>query len=286
MFKNYYYVHTGHRIGLDRFRRASAIVKALDNIEITVLTSDFRIGCEAKEYGITKAVGVDVVRNIPQIAEYGDAIIFDSNEFNEPLLNDMCDFFSPFIRISENKDDKALKNELLLNAFEQKSAILDPIYFEQKEKTIKRAFFFGDDDYEKDLQKNSALFNGLEFDLLDGFYYFMGYANEMSDTFGKIYDNEDYDEVITQSEVLVTCSPQAVLQNLASGGKPVYIQREDYESEYLDLFSDLNIPILKEFDKEQLILTLSNIDRNVYQKVNNRLNDVVNILNKAIVKQK
>ena len=58
----FYYVHTGHRIGLDRFHRAVAIVNELQKeIDITLLCSDFRIAAEAKEYGIKRSVGIDLV---------------------------------------------------------------------------------------------------------------------------------------------------------------------------------------------------------------------------------
>ena len=91
----FYYVHTGHRIGLDRFHRAVAIVNELQKeIDITLLCSDFRIAAEAKEYGIKRSVGIDLVRNIPQIAQNGDKIIFDSEEINPVLLEDMTQFFS------------------------------------------------------------------------------------------------------------------------------------------------------------------------------------------------
>ena len=104
--KFYYYVHTGHRIGLDRFRRACTIIRSLGDIDITLLCSDYRIAQVACDFGVDKSVGIDVVRNIPQIALYGDKIIFDSEEANPIMLDDMRNFFSTFIRISDDKDDK------------------------------------------------------------------------------------------------------------------------------------------------------------------------------------
>ena len=50
-------------------------------------------------------VGIDVVRNIPQIATRGDKIIFDSAEHNPTMLQDMIGFFSTFIRISDDPGD-------------------------------------------------------------------------------------------------------------------------------------------------------------------------------------
>ena len=53
--KIYYYVHTGHRTGLDRFRRACTIIRALGDVDITLLCSDFRIANEARHFGVSKS---------------------------------------------------------------------------------------------------------------------------------------------------------------------------------------------------------------------------------------
>ena len=112
--KIYYYVHTGHRIGLDRFRRAAALINEVkDDFDITLLCSDFRIAQISKEFGIENSVGVDVIRNIPQIANHGDVLIFDSNEASCVILEDMRNYFHTFIRVSDDKTDK---KEFLLNS--------------------------------------------------------------------------------------------------------------------------------------------------------------------------
>ena len=97
-----YDVHTGHRIGLDIFRRASAIIKSLGYVDITLLCSDFRIAQIARDFGVEKSVGIDVVRNIPQISHYGAKLIFDSEEANPIMLKDMQDYFSTFIHVKND----------------------------------------------------------------------------------------------------------------------------------------------------------------------------------------
>jgi len=283
--KIYYYVHTGHRIGLDRFRRATTIIRALEGVDITLLCSDFRIANEAKHFGIDKSVGIDVVRNIPQIAHHGDILIFDSAEANPIMLDDMRRYFSTFIRLSDDRSDKKDKNELLISPYLEgegicNSYVVDEKYFqihdkvnsEVKEgdlgqKTIKIAYFFGDDDYEKDLEKNISLVEELNPDLLLGFYYFLDYEDVLKEKFPNHHEFEDYDEVIQKSEILITASPQAALENLAAGGKPVYIQREDYTIEFLELFRTLNIPIVENYDKLRLIDIISSINNNIYSKM-------------------
>ena len=229
----FYYVHTGHRIGLDRFRRACAIINSLGDVDITLLCSDFRIAQVARDFGIKNSVGIDVIRNIPQIAQGGDQLILDSDEANPIMIEDMKQYFSKLIHIKNNQ------------------IAIDKKYFENTPKNIKTAFFFGDDDYEKDLQKYIPALKKLGSELLLGFYYFLDYENMLKKEFPKYYEFEDYDEVIKGSEVLITSSPQAVLENLASGGKPIYLQREDYSTDFHQIFTDLGIPILKSLDLYQ-----------------------------------
>jgi len=248
--KIYYYVHTGHRVGLDRFRRAVAIIKELQkDMEITLLCSDFRIASEAKEFGIKTSVGIDVVRNIPYIAHHGDKIIFDSDEANPVMLEDMREFFSSFVHLKENE------------------VMVDDKYFTNEEKTIKKALFFGDDDYEKDLEKHLDFFDGLELDLQLGFYYFLDYEDMLKQKFSNNHEFEEYDSVITKTDILITPSPQAILENLAAGGRPVYIQREDYTQSFRELFEKLNIPIIDNYNKQQLSEVLATLDSHNYSQI-------------------
>jgi len=249
--KTYYYVHTGHRIGLDRFRRAATIIRMLEGVDITLLCSDFRIAQVARDFGVEKSVGIDVVRNIPHIANHADKLLFDSDEANPIMLEDMKKFFYPLLHIEENMP------------------VVDSKYFDVagKEKTIELAYFFGDDDYSKDLEKNFSFLDGLNPDLLLGFYYFLDYEDMLREKFPSHHETEDYDNVIQNSKVLITASPQAVLENLASGGKPIYIQREDYTDSFQELFKKLNIPILQEYENGQLLTILETIQNHKYYKL-------------------
>ncbi|WP_455757057.1 hypothetical protein [Sulfurimonas sp.] len=258
--KTFYYVHTGHRIGLDRFRRACAIINSLGDIDITLLCSDFRIAQIARDFGIEKSVGIDVVRNIPQISNHGDQLIFDSDEANPIMLEDMKQYFSTFIHI---------KNDEIA---------IDETYFEKKEKTIELTYFFGDDDYEKDLEKNLDLLEGLDADLQLGFYYFLDYEDMLKKKFKNYHEFEDYEETIKTTNVLISASPQAVLESLACGNKPIYIQREDYTDCFISLFEDLDIPIIRNFDKNHLKVILGTINNHNYKKIelnSNKINEFI-----------
>lgn len=287
--KIFYYVHTGHRIGLDRFRRATTIIRALGDVDITLLCSDFRIAHEARKFGVHKSVGVDLVQNIPKIAERGDAMIFDSDEANPIMLEDMRDYFSTFIRVSDDPDDKKAVNEFLISPYLSGEGIcngyvVDDKYFkaQDEKKTIKLAYFFGDDDYEKNLGKNLSFIEELNPDLLLGFYYFLDYEDMLREKFKNHHEFEDYDEIIQKSEILVTASHQAALESLASGGKPIYIQRGDYNSNFQKLSNELNIPIVKNYEYWQLLTTLESLKKHEYSETQHISNKIVNFIKETL----
>lgn len=256
----YYYVHTGHRIGLDRFRRACAIINSLGDADITLLCSDFRIAQIAKDFGVKNSVGVDVVRNIPQIAQNGDELIFDSDEANPIMLEDMKLYFSKFIHIKSDE------------------IAVDDKFFQNEEKTIKLSYFFGDDDYEKDLEKHLDFIEDLKPDLQLGFYYFLDYEDELKKRFENYHEFEEYEEMIKKTDVLITASPQAVLESLASGGRPIYIQREDYTTDFQEVFKQLNVPIVEKYDKKHLNVILDSITTRKYEKKEQIGNKIVKII--------
>lgn len=282
----FYYVHTGHRIGLDRFHRAAAIISQLGDVDITLLSPDYRIAAEAKKYGIKRSVGMDVVRNIPQIAEHGDKIIFDSAELNPMLLEDMSQFFSTFIRIGDAPNDAKHPNELLISPYLSgegiaKGVVIGEHYYEDSPKTIPMALFFGDDDYEKDLERHQAMFAPFGMDLLMGFYHFLGYEKDLQKSFKTIHDWEEYDEVVRSTDILVTASPMAVLQNLAGGGRPVYLQRPDYDRDYISLFTSLNIPIVEGYDAVSLSSAIESLSGVVYGRLSQSDRNVIEFIKKA-----
>ena len=256
--RKFYYVHTGHRIGLDRFRRACAIINSLGDDDITLLCSDFRIAQIAKDFGVKNSVGIDIVRNIPQITHHGDKLVFDSDEANPIMLEDMKQYFSNFIHIKS--DEVAIDNQ----------------YFKKVDKIIPLTFFFGDDDYEKDLEKNLQFLDGLKPELQLGFYYFLDYEDSLKEKFENYHEFEDYEEMIKKTDVLITASPQAVLESLASGGKPIYFQREDYTYDFRELFVSLNIPIADNYDNNKLLTILETIQTHKYNSIEQNSNRIVN----------
>jgi hypothetical protein len=263
--RTFYYVHTGHRIGLDRFRRAVAIIKSLEDVDITLLCSDFRIAQIARDFGVEKSVGIDVVRNIPQISHHGDQLIFDSDEANPIMLEDMKSYFSTFIHIQNSE------------------IAVDEDYFGHFEKSIKMSYFFGDDDYEKDLEKNLDFLSDIQPDLQLGFYYFLDYEELLKEKFEKYHEFEEYQEMIQKTDILITASPQAVLESLASKGRPVYIKRADYSDDFDELFQSLNIPIVDNYDKNRLSVILKTINNIKYTQPQQNSNKITKFIKDNLI---
>jgi len=285
--RTFYYVHTGHRIGLDRFRRAVAILEQLQDKDITLLTSDYRIAQAARDFGIEKSVGIDVVRNIPQISHNGDKLIFDSVEANPIMLDDMRNYFSKFVRISDDKDDKKAEKEFLISPYLQGEGICNAVavsehFFGEFEKSVEMTYFFGDDDYEKDLEKHLDFVEDLNPHLQLGFYYFLDYEDMLKEKFKNSFEFEEYEEMIRSSEILLSASVQAVLDSLASGGKPIYFQREDYTRDFIPLFEKLNIPIIDNYDKKELFVILKTIKNRKYGKIEQNCNKIANFIKESL----
>ena len=240
--KVYYYIHTGHRVGLDRLRRSAPVINALYDlgIEATLLTNDFRAGEYAKEqFGIRRYVSVDVVRNIANIATPGDALIFDSREEGRAMWEDMAEYFRVFVRIGDDEADRATKESGLLCP-----DVVDPRYFGRFAHEGGKVYFWGDADYEKELAALSEGFAGLGVTLLEGYYFFLQYTDELLGHFAGAADSEAYDEVLTGAGLFLTSSPQSALEALAAGSRPVYLPRPSAEGFWRQKLARFGIPVL------------------------------------------
>jgi len=255
----FYYVKTGHRFGLENFRRAIAIIELLKNHKITLLTSDYRIADQVQREFKIESYGIDAPANISQVANRDDILIYDSDEHSEDLLAEMIKYFSKFIRISTLENDFIYqvdnKTEFLINPyFENSKYSLQALpirekFFTTHNKKYEKTLFFGDDDYKKyllEIVKNS---NFKDTNLILGFYYFLDYEDKLKNHFNQVFENEDYDEVIVNSKIVKTSSAQTALETLANGGKPIYIQRKDRFTNLNNFLQQFNIPILDLFSE-------------------------------------
>jgi len=122
----------------------------------------------------------------------------------------------------------------------------------------------------------------LDANLQLGFYYFLDYETMLQKRFKTTSEFEEYADTIKRSQVLLSASPQAILESLACGNKPIYFQRKGYTKAFIPLFKSLNIPVIENYDKEALEKTLLHINRHEYSESKQMNNKIVNFIKQTL----
>ncbi len=247
----YVYTKSGHNIGLDEVRRGAAIFNQLKDCEPILCTSDYRAATFARDLGVYKGIGIDIIGNLPNLMERGDMLIFDSDE---PSV-EMREFMSKYCTHLYEVGVDIPKN------------LVDDKFFTKGDQNIEKAFFFGDDDYKdillKEFCKDSEQQN---IPLLMGHYFFLGNEDKLKPYFSDIIEEEEYFDTILNTKYLLTSSLNAVFESLASGNSPVFYQREDKDNKDLVLIKEYNIPIVSGKNIEEVMYNFEKIILN-YPKV-------------------
>ena len=252
----YLYAKSGHTVGLEATKRCAAIANALKEFDPILCTSDFRAGAFAKDLlGIRRYVNIDVIRNLHNIMEKRDILIYDTPEINDNMKKDMTDFCTLVYGI-----DDEIKGIIVDSSIYNK---MDNTNLNKLDKTI----FFGDDDYNNIFLEMAKESEKQEINMLMGHYFFLGNEKVFLDYFSNVIDEEEYVQTIKNSKYLLTASLQSALESLACGNFPVLFKRFDknYDEE---LITNLNIPVIKGDNLKQLIENFSVIINN-YPNINN-----------------
>jgi hypothetical protein len=234
----YLYAKSGHTIGLEATKRCAAIANVLKEFDPILCTSDFRAGAFAKDLlGVRRYVNIDVVRNLHNIMQKRDILVYDTPEANEDMKKDMKEFCTLVYGID---------NEI------QGIVVDSSIYTKQENPKLEKTIFFGDDDYYNlflKLLEESGKFN---INLLMGHYFFLGNEKIFNNHFSNVIDEEEYVQTIKDSKYLLTASLQTALESLACGNKPVLFRREDkvYDEK---LIEELNLPIIEASSLKDLL---------------------------------
>ena len=252
----YLYAKSGHTIGLEATKRCAAIANALKEFDPILCTSDFRAGAFAKDLlGIRRYVNIDVIRNLHNIMEKRDILIYDTPEINDNMKKDMTDFCTLVYGIDD----------------EIKGIIVDSSIYNKTDNTnlnkLDKTIFFGDDDYNNIFLEMAKQSEKQEINMLMGHYFFLGNEKVFLNYFSNVIDEEEYVQTIKNSKYLLTASLQSALESLACGNFPVLFKRFDknYDEE---LITNLNIPVIKGDNLKQLIENFSVIINN-YPNINN-----------------
>lgn len=264
----YFYAKSGHTIGLDATKRCSAIATLLKDLDPILCTSDFRAGAYAKElFGVRRYVNIDVVRNLHNIMNRKDILLFDTDETNELMEDGMSEFCS-----------------LVANLRDFDIIVDTSIYTKNDNPSIEKTIFFGDDDYDKLFLaevKNSGKYN---MDVLMGHYFFLGNEKEFTQHFSNVIEEEEYIETVNNTKFMLTGSLQTALESLACGNNPVLFRREvkTYDEE---LISKLNLPVIDTKPLEETIKEFDEICEN-YPTITNfevaDLSDIVKEITKKV----
>ncbi len=252
----YLYAKSGHTVGLEATKRCAAIANALKEFDPILCTSDFRAGAFAKDLlGIRRYVNIDVIRNLHNIMEKRDILIYDTPEINDNMKKDMTDFCTLVYGI-----DDEIKGIIVDSSIYNK---MDNANLNKLDKTI----FFGDDDYNNIFLEMAKESEKQEINMLMGHYFFLGNEKVFSNYFSNVIDEEEYVQTIKNSKYLLTASLQSALESLACGNFPVLFKRFDknYDEE---LITNLNIPVIKGDNLKQLFENFSVIINN-YPNINN-----------------
>ena len=234
----YLYAKSGHTIGLEATKRCAAIANFLKEFDPILCTSDFRAGAFAKDLlGVRRYVNIDVVRNLHNIMQKRDILIYDTPEANDDMKKDMKEFCTLLYGID---------NEI-------EGIVVDTsIYTKQENPKLEKTIFFGDDDYYNLFLKLLEDSGKSDINLLMGHYFFLGNEKIFNNHFSNVIDEEEYVETIKDSKYLLTASLQTALESLACGNKPVLFKREDkiYDEK---LIKELNLPVIEANNLKDLL---------------------------------
>lgn len=250
----YIYAKSGHAIGLEATRRCASIAHKLKDFDPILATCDFRAGAYAKsELGVKKYVNVDLLTNLPNMMQRGDILIFDTDESTEFMESHMKEFCSLVYKIETDIP----------------YSVYDDIIFKKNDNPkYEESFFFGDDDYDNKLLKFIENCEKLSFNLLWGHYFFLGNEKILSTKFEKIFEDEEYVDVISNSRFLLTTSLISCLESIACGNKPILLRRKDKIYDEI-LINNINIPTINYSENfDEILSEYSNI-KNIYPKLNN-----------------
>lgn len=262
----YYYAHSGHKHGLDRVRRAVALIKAYATrgIEVELLVNDFRAGLAARELGVRDSVTIETFLDIDAVAQRGDVVFADTPEEFDTRIEEYAELFDPLYRIVDDCNQVSLYGEIVIKPPHKEggddplmATFIDKAYFDTVAKTERVLFFYGDADYDKELLAHREFFLGMDMELVLGEYFFVKYDDELAKIFNTVYENEEYAELITSSSIVVTASLQTALEARATKAQVIYMKRESDSECQLNYLDEVGVQIINYFDKDGLSSALS-----------------------------
>ena len=255
--KIYYYAYSGHKYGLDRVKRAVAVIKsfAKEGREVELLLNDFRAGLVAKDLGVEDFTTIETFLDIDAVAERGDIVFVDTAEDVTSKLQRYCALFKFVFVVTDECENKSLYGEKIIGPMSGgniSSIMVDSIYNDDIDKNDRTLLFLGDADRSKDILSNVDFFESMDMELLLGSYFYMKYEEQISKYFSKLYEADEYSELIRSSSKIITSSRQTALEAIASNADVIYMKKDDDPKCILEEFEELGIKLINYFDKNEL----------------------------------
>jgi len=263
----FYYAYSGHKVGLDRVKKAAAVIRLLEKhgIACRLLVNDFRAGLAAREFGVPESITIETIQDIDAIAETGNSVIIDSPEDDHGRLEKYCKEFKAVFVWRQKADDQVRFSEYLLDG-----VAVDGVYeaAAKKAKTERKLFFLGDADYDKIILNHASLFEGKGLELLLGHYFFVKYEEALSKIFIALHEAEDYMEMIESSQYIITASLQTAFEAKTAGACVYFLNLLNYDKIQLHYLQCNGIEIIETidlatFDPECIETSFNQIEKTV-----------------------
>jgi len=282
--KIYYYAYSGHKYGLDRVKRAVALIKAFARagVEVELLLNDFRAGLVARELGVGESVTVETFLDIDAIATMGDIVFIDTPEDVTTKLERYCDKFKYIFRVVDDCDIKPLFCEEIISPDGDdmiSSTMIDSIYLADRENEHRRLLFLGDADHSRDILSHLEFVNESNMELLLGSYFYIKYESELEENISTIHESDEYSELIGISSQIITASKQTALEAIASSSDVIYMKRDSDLQCTLDELEEYGVKIINYFDKDELSIII-----NEKQSANKTAKTIDNITKSIIIR--
>ena len=271
----YYYAYTGHKIGLDRVKKAAAVIKELETngVECRLLVNDFRAGLAAREFGINESITIETIQDIDAVAQMGNSVIIDSPEDDHGRLEKYCNEFHAVFVWRQSAEDSVRFSETLLDGVAVDKAYEEATKLEKKERKL---FFLNDADYEKALLNNSTLFENRGLELVLGHYFFVKYEDDLAKIFSILHEPEEYMDLVQSSKTVITSSLQTAFEAKTSGACVYFLNLRNENAAAVNYLSFNGIEVVERIDEidfsEQCMDTSFNQVEKIVQDVLQKLN--------------
>jgi len=273
----YIYAYSNNKTSLSRLRRMAIVYKMLKKHEISVqmLTNDFRASASAVRMGVPSCVNIQTIWDIDSIAKKGDSLIIDSPEDDAGKIPLYREMFEQLILVStDNEHIKEYKDAIEIDTLVDDHYVAS-VKLPKKQKSV---LFFDDADSRKVLKSYTDELSGMGLELLLGEFFYPGYDDELLDAFPVQLESDEYEDIVSSYETVVTASTQCAYEALTSGARTIYIDRGENEAEKLEFLDSLGISIVSIDNLEVLSEMLKSKRREIlfdFSKHNNEIEEKI-----------